>query len=852
MDWERVEKVFAEVADLPPAERDAYLDAAELADEDRAEVERLLGHHDKSGPFLDSPVLPRPPDTERLPEGWESTTPVAEVGRMLGPYKLTRLIGEGGMGAVYLATRDDDEFSREVAVKLIRHRHDSEALIRFRSERQILAGLEHQNIARLYDGGTDDGRPFLVMEYVEGVRIDTYCRKADLGIEARLRLFQQVCAAVEHAHRALLVHRDLKPANILVDGEGVPKLLDFGIAKSLEEGSDTGATRAGRHPMTPAYASPEQVRGKLVTTASDVYSLGVVLYELLTGKSPYQLSDESDVTLQVAIRDQDPVKPSSAVRSVETTGTLTRELRGDLDTIVLKALRKEPEHRYASVGALAEDIGRYLAHLPVHARRAGMSYRLRKFVRRNRLAVAAGAVVAVVLFGFLVALIRQTRVANRQRDRAELTLSAFADAFSASDPELAQGREITAREMLDQGADRVRQSLAAEPDSLATLLATMGRVYTSLGIFDKADTLHREAHELRRGGDAEALSFFERGELEWWRRDYRAAEEFYRQALDVTADDPVQFARIQRGLGLALVRQGRHDDGEVLLNDALTALGGHFDDTHPEILRCLDGLALAAENRADYAAAADLYRQVIAARRKLGSGPSLGRSLAGLGTALQLQGQLEEAENLFGEALPLLQEVMGGSENVYVAEALGELLTLRLELDAEARDSHVETEGLLRDILDMRGSVIPASHPTIVDALHNLAPILARRGELNEARTVAEQALQVSRDLYGETHEMVAGSLCGLGMIAKAGGENNTAKTHFDACAAVLKQMHPGGHPQLAFPWFALGEIAKSEQGCAAAEPWFRRAFNIRREHLGADHFMTQRTGAALAECQRR
>ena len=847
VNWERVQEIVAAAVDLPPAERAAYLDAAELADEDRAEIERALAQ-DKSGAFLDAPLIPRP-STERLPDDWALESPVTEVGRMVGPYKLVQLIGEGGMGAVYLATRDDEEFQRNVAVKLIRHRHDTEALIRFRSERQILAGLEHPNIARLYDGGTDEGRPFLVMEHVEGIRIDTYCRKADLGVDARLRLFQQVCAAVEYAHRALLVHRDLKPANILVDEDGVPKLLDFGIAKSLEEGRDAGATRAGRHPMTPAYASPEQIRGKLVTTASDVYSLGVVLYELLTGKSPYKLDDDdqSDVPLQAAIQEQEPVKPSAAARTGDTTNTITRDLRGDLDTIVLKALRKEPEHRYASVGAFAEDIGRYLDDLPVLARRGSVSYRLRKFARRHRLWVAAATVAAVVLFGFLLALIRQTRISDRQRDRAELTLGAFVDALTASDPEYAQGRELTAREILDQAAPTIRRQLDGDPASQATLLAAMAKVYVSLGLFDKAESLHLEAHELRRGGDAEVLSLYQLGELEWWRRDHRAAENLYRRALDMTAGDPVQRARIQRGLGLALVRQSRHDEGEALLTDALAVLRGHFADTDPEILRCLDGLANGAQNRGDYQTSERLYRLAVEARREgSNTGPSLGRSLAGLGTALHLQGRFEEAATIFEEALPLLREVMGGSENAYVAEVLGEMLVVRLKIGGD----QTETEQLLREILAMRGGAIPAKHPTIARALHNLAPILAQRSQLKEAEQMANEALDLERELFGEEHELVAASLCSLGKIAQRAGDFPDARAQLTACATLLEQMHPEGHPQLAFPWAALGEIARTEHGCAAAEPWFRRAFDTCLEHLGADHFMTTQTRSLLDECQ--
>ena len=529
IDWERVKALLDTASELPADERAAYLAGAGAGAGELAEVEKLLASHDSAGEFLAAPLFVR--QTVRLPAGFE--VPVyGALGKMIGPYKLERVIGEGGMGAVYLATRDDDEYRREVAVKLIRHHGDPETLARFRNERQILAGLEHPNIARMYEGGTDDGQPYLVMEYVEGLRIDTYCRKSGLGIDARLRLFQEVCAAVAYAHQNLLVHRDLKPANILVTADGVPKLLDFGIAKSLEGADHPGTTQEGQRPMTPAYASPEQVRGAVITTASDVYSLGVVLYELLTGASPYRLKDKSDLTLRVAIRDQEPTRPSTAARAART------QLRGDLDTIVLKTLTKEPEGRYGSVRELSEDIGRYLGHLPVVARRPSLPYRSRKFVRRHRLAVAAGVVAAAVVVFFVAALARQTRIATRQsaiagaeRDHAERALGAMVEAFKASDPEQARGRELTAREILDRGADKVRLSLAGDPESLATLLAAMGEVYVSLGLFGEAETLHREALGLRRGGEAEGLSLYQLGELELWRREYRAAVPFYRQAV---------------------------------------------------------------------------------------------------------------------------------------------------------------------------------------------------------------------------------------------------------------------------------------------------------------------------------
>ena len=841
MDLDRIQEILAQASELKPSEREALL--AETCGEDtelRAEVERLLRSLDSAGSFLAAPVVRSP--TEILPQGWDE--PFALLGQTVGAYRLVDVLGWGGMGVVYLAERDDDSYRRQVAVKLIlRNVGTGAAHQRFLGERQILAALEHPNIARLYDGGeTEDKQPFLVMEHVEGVPLDVYCREQELGVDDRIRLFQEVCGAVAYAHRNLLVHRDLKPSNILVTAEGVPKLLDFGIAMSLADG-DRRATLPGEQPMTPAYASPEQVRGHSITTASDVYSLGVLLYELLTSRRPYQLKEDNDLTLQNAICEQEPARPSSVLAG-EQSKVLRHRLRGDLDVIVLKALRKEPEHRYASVEALSGDLGRFLDHLPVQAREGALTYRLRKFVRRNRFAVAAAAVVVAILVGFVIALARQTLVAIRQSQRAEKALATMIDAFKASDPEeRALGHELTAREILDQGAGKVRRSLAGDPESQATLLAAMGEVYVSLGLFDEAETLLQEAYELRgQVGVDVGLSLYQLGELELARREYRAAVGYLRQAVDTLAADSVAAARSLRGLGLALVELQR-PEGEPMLRDALAVLSGQFVRDDPEILRGLEGLGIAAVNRGDYAKAERMYREIVAARRAQGAGPSLGRSMADLAAVRRRQGAVDEADALHGEALPLLREALGGAENPYVAEALGRLAVVNLDLGDFGSAARA-----LREVLAMRDS---AARLTVAEALHNLGPVLANRGELVEAQAVTSEALALKRELYSEHHEVVASSLCSLGRIAHMASDLGAARAYLEECAAVLEALHPEGHPQVAFAWLALGQIAKAETGCETAEQWFRRALDIRIKHLGAEHVLTQRTAAALEGCQR-
>ncbi len=435
--WRQVDELFHSAKECEGAERAAFLREASAGDEAlRREVESLLAAHEQEGSFIDSPAYA---DTLLVDNQAELS-----AGQRLGSYKVMSRIGRGGMGAVYLAARADEQFHKRVAIKLLKAGFDHESIIRrFRNERQILASLDHPNIARLVDGGTTtDGSPYFVMEYVEGQSISDYCDSRRLNTAERLKLFRSVCSAVHYAHQNLIVHRDIKPGNILVTADGTVKLLDFGIAKLLGPSAILGEmTLATARVMTPEYASPEQTRGEAITTSSDVYSLGVLLYELLTGRRPYRVTTASPLEIIQAICEQDPEKPSTAIGRTETTtgadavstttveaiskargsepDKLRRQLEGDLDNIVLKALRKEPQRRYSSVEQFSEDIRRYLEGLPISARKDTFTYRAGKFVRRNKAGVAAAAIIFILLVSGAVGIARQTIVANRQRARAE-------------------------------------------------------------------------------------------------------------------------------------------------------------------------------------------------------------------------------------------------------------------------------------------------------------------------------------------------------------------------------------------------------------------------------------------------
>jgi len=457
--WRQIEEVFQAAAECATERRATFLDQACAGDDAlRAEVESLLAHEAKAT-FIEAAIKEA---AESLPpEAAESV-----IGRRIGAYRVSGLVGHGGMGAVYAAVRDDDQYRKQVALKLVKRGMDTDfVLSRFRHERQILAGLEHAHIARLLDGGTtEDGLPYFVMEYVEGQAITHYCETKRLSVPERLRLFRLVCSAVQYAHQNLVVHRDLKPSNILVSVEGAPKLLDFGIAKLLHPELSPEAptqTATGMRLMTPDYASPEQVRGLPITTASDIYSLGVVLYELLTGERPYQFKNYSPPEIERVICQTETERPSVAVgRGKDAPAKLRKQLAGDLDNIVLMAMRKEPERRYQSVEQFSEDIRRHLEGRPVMARQDTLGYRAGKFVRRNKLSLAAAALVILSLVGGIVATTYQARRAERRFQQVRKLANTFL--FDFHDKiELLPG-STEAREMVVKTALEYLDSLARE------------------------------------------------------------------------------------------------------------------------------------------------------------------------------------------------------------------------------------------------------------------------------------------------------------------------------------------------------------------------------------------------------
>jgi serine/threonine-protein kinase len=485
--WLRLESIFLRAADMAPEDRAVFLAETCRDDPDlKAEIEAMLGEHQKAG------TKDRP---DRLIALTRLNTPQDLTGSTVGAYQVEALIGRGGMGEVYRASRLGGAPGQQVAVKVVPSTlASSDVVRRFRLERQILARLQHPNIVILLDGGiTLGGQPYLVMRYVDGIPITKYAEQHRLPVADRLRLFDITCEAVQFAHTNLIVHRDLKPSNILVTAEGQVRLLDFGIAKLLDVTTFdlTAPTTGERRLLTPEHAAPEQFAGQPVTTATDVYALGVLLYQLLTGVRPF--ADVPSIDLPRAVCEREPVPPSQAAAASEKTAGLSQELRGDLDHIVLMALRKEPTRRYASAGQLAEDIRRYLDGRPVIARADTFGYRTSKFVARNRVALAGVALSGILLLGAAAVVIRQSRLradaliqAEAGRTRATRLASFMVGVFDANDPNEARGRTVTARALLDRAANQLVREPAIDPTLRAHMEVALGRAYGNLGLPEQA------------------------------------------------------------------------------------------------------------------------------------------------------------------------------------------------------------------------------------------------------------------------------------------------------------------------------------------------------------------------------
>ncbi|MEM9388223.1 MAG: serine/threonine-protein kinase [Pseudomonadota bacterium] len=746
----RLKTLFAGAVAVSEQERARYLDEACGDDPSlRAELESLLAHESGANEVIDEVVADA------------AATLAAETisGRRLGPYRVLRELGHGGMGTVWLAVRADGQYEKQVAIKLVRALPGRQVLERFEAERRILATLDHPNIARLLDAGTtEDGTPYVVMEYVEGLPVDRYCRERDLDRRAILTLFLQICSAVEHAHRNLIVHRDIKPGNILVDDDNSPKLLDFGIAKLLEPSPATGPaveTVSAMRLLTPEYASPEQVRGEPITTASDVYSLGVLLYQLLTQRSPYEGVSDRPQDLERAICFDEPARMEDTVEQ-------------DLENVVRMALRKEPDRRYASVAHLSSDVQRYLEGRAVSAQPATLTYRARKFVSRNRLAIAmAGAVVlaigaTVATYTYRLAeqrdiAARERDIAQREREAAEEVTAFLVDAFELADPDNTRGRTITAEEVLHAGAERIRQDLTDRPALRARLLYTIGGVYEGMGLYEEAGALVSESVALSRdrlGGDhvdlTDRLNLL--AKLYFRTGDYAQAREIMLRLVSIQeqAQGPRhrRVAQLLNNLAILDKSLGDFEGARDRYLRAYDILEDTVPPDDPSLGKLLGNLAVVYKRLGDDDAALALYERSVAAK-ELALGPDhpvLITTLNNFGSFLGDVDQYDRAQEVLGRALQLARSALGEDhpETGFITHNVG-ILYCQME-DLEGCEAM-----FARSLEIMEASHGPASH-LVAGVLHDYGELRRAQGRLEESEAFYVRALTLRVSALGAEH----------------------------------------------------------------------------------------------------
>ena len=796
-------------------------------------MESLLEHDaaETTGFLASSPVATL---VGRVASEW----PGAGEGQIIGAWRISARIAEGGMGTVFRAVRHDHDYGQVAALKVIRAGLETpDAVRRFARERQALAALEHANIARLIDGGTTaDGRPFVVMEFVDGQPLDTYCDTARLTIAQRVALFLEVCLAVSYAHRHLVVHRDLKPENILVRADGQVKLVDFGIAKLLDQ-DDGALTVHGTRMMTPSYASPEQIAGHRVTTASDIYSLGVVLYELLCGRRPHTPPGSTERDIESVLRGDEARAASTVVQAPASTGTaplpdghpsetiasrrgtsangLRRLLSGDLDAILSKALRHEPHQRYASADALAEDLRRHGEGLTVAARRGTTRYRVGTFVRRHTMGVAAGALLVLSLVGGLGATWWQSTIAARERDRARLEADkatevvGFLTSMLRSANPAEQGRDVKVVTLLDAAKARLDKDLSNEPEVQAAVRAAMGTTYLGLGLFEEAEPLLRHALEDRRASSAVS---------------------------------PADLWQTQNDLALLLHSKGDLAAADPLQTGALELARRTFPPDHPSLAVAYTNLGSLRQKQGRYEEAERLQRAALDIRRATGQGSSeLATSLNNLAVTLGTQGRYADARPLHEEAVAVSRRLHGRNHPDVASTLVALAFVTGMAGDPGGADA------LYREAIDIRRMVLGETHPEYAWALYLHASNLREQGKLDEAIVEIRRVLALRGRTLPDAHPVTSSALQELGLSLVAAGRAAEAEGPLTESRDLRRRYLPEGHWARSSADSVLGECLTALRRYAEAERLLKPSYAALSAKLGDEHTTTKLARGRLA-----
>ncbi len=775
--WQRIQDLFHQAADLPASEQQAFLktscgDDSALLDQVRA----MLDEDSRGSSLLDRGLA-------EAAFHMTGAVQLPSAAREIGPYRLKKLIGEGGMGVVYLAERAD--LGSLVAVKLLRDAWLSPARReRFLSEQRTLAQLNHPVIARLYDADTlPDGTPFFVMEYVDGDPLTGYCGKRRSSIRERLELFRSVCEAVQYAHGLAIIHRDLKPSNILVKTDGTAKLLDFGIAKQLDQPEEPAdQTVTGLRLMTPAYAAPEQVRGERVGVYTDVYALGVILYELLAGRLPFDIANHTSSEIERMIVETEPEKPSAS-RAL----TASRTLWADLDVLCLTAMHKDAARRYRSVEALMRDIDHYLKGEPLEARPDNLRYRVGKFARRNRRPVTAAAIILALVSGLVIfftarlALARNAALA--QAARAQRIQQFMLNLFDGGDPSAGPADELRAVALVDRGVQGAR-ALDREPEVQAELYQTLGNIYEKLGKLDRADALLTLALERRR-----AL----------YGRAHR------------------EVAESLLALGLLRMDQGRLPDAAKLVGEGLDMSRRTLRPGDPALARALTAMGKIEEHRGDYQHAAGTLEEAVSMQSGPAAAvPDLAASLSELANVQFYLSNYAASDALNRRVLAMHQQIYG-ARHPLVADDLLNLASIQTNLG-----HYGEAEAFDRQALDINRSWYGNDHPETGASLNYLGQALVLEGRFDEGEEMLKQSLAIQEHAFGPVHQRVAVALNELGMLAMRRGKLDDAEARFRRAVEIDRAVYGDRHQSVALESANLASVYLQKKEYTRAEQLFR------------------------------
>jgi len=798
--WERIQELFHEAVDLPPTEQDTFLAAACDSDTELIQDVRAMLREDSCrASVLDRSVA------EVAYKVLGDSDPARLREHDFGPYRLIRLLGEGGMGFVYLAERKD--LGTQVAIKILRDAWLSPARRgRFAAEQKTLAQLNHPSIARLYDADAlPDGTPWFSMEYVEGIPLTDYCILHNCTVEMRLHLLRSVCEAVQYAHSEAVIHRDLKPSNILVKHDGTIRLLDFGIAKQLESlDAPVKQTVTGLRLMTPAYAAPEQIRGDRVGIHTDVYSLGVILCELLTGQLPFDLTNLTPAEAACIIADHEPGKPSSTANhelALRGTTPISKAAWADLDVLCLTAMHKDPTRRYRSVEALMRDIDHYLRAEPLEARPDNFSYRLGKFLERNRRSVMLAAATALLIVGmlafFTVRLTKARNAALAEAARTERIQKFMLNLFDGGDQEVGPSDSLRVVTLVDRGLLEAK-TLNNDPKVQGELYQNLGDIYEKLGKFDQADSLLQAALEQRKS---------------------------------VFGGDSPEAAETLVELGLLREAQGKYEDAERLVRQGLAIDKQKLSPRHPGVARATSALGKVLEDRGSYDAAIQVLQEAVKLQSgRGGSTPDLAESLTELANSHFYSGHYPASESLNQQVLAMDRQLYG-DRHPHVADDLINLGAIQYDLG-----HYAEAERFDREALEITQSFYGQNHPATASALTILGRTLVSEAKSEDAASLLHQALQIEEQIYGKVHPRVAGTLNELGKISQQRGKLDEAEADFRRMADIYRAVYAGKHYYIGIALCNLAGVYVDRKDYFGAEKLFRDALQIYSQTLPTGH----------------